>query len=66
MADIAFAVSLSIGPPPLAIVADKAYDSRATRQAITGEGALAVIPTRRTTRNPIPYDTTLYAQRKIA
>jgi hypothetical protein len=52
--------------PPLAIVADKAYDSRATRQAVTDEGALAVIPTRRTTRNPIPYDTKLYAQRKIA
>jgi transposase len=51
--------------PPLAIVADKAYDSRAIRQAVTDEGALAVIPTRRTTRNTIPYDTTLYAQRNI-
>ena len=33
--------------PPLAVVADKAYDSRRARQQIKDEGALPVIPSRR-------------------
>jgi len=32
--------------PPLAIVADKAYDSAHIRQMIADEGALAVIPSK--------------------
>jgi transposase len=32
--------------PPLAVVADKAYDSRKARQQIKDEGALPVIPSR--------------------
>ncbi len=51
--------------PPLAIVADKAYDSRAIRQAAADEGALAVIPSKRTARRPIPHDENLYAMRNI-
>jgi transposase len=51
--------------PPLAIIADKAYDTRAIRRAAADEGALAVIPSKRTARNPIPHDETLYAMRNI-
>jgi transposase len=34
--------------PPLAVTADKAYDSNAARQQIKDEGALPVIPSRST------------------
>ncbi len=34
--------------PPLAVTADKAFDSRKVRQQITDEGALPVIPSRET------------------
>jgi transposase len=33
--------------PPLAITADKAYDSRKVRQLIKDEGALPIIPSRK-------------------
>lgn len=51
--------------PPLAIVADKAYDSRAIRQKIRDEGALPVIPSKINARNPVPHDKNLYAMRNI-
>ena len=50
---------------PLAVVADKAYDSQAVRQAIRDDGALPVIPARVTARNPQPHDERLYKLRNI-
>ena len=37
---------LDTSNPPLAVVADKAYDSQKVRQQIMDEGALPVIPSR--------------------
>lgn len=51
--------------PPLAVVADKAYDSRTVRQAIADDGALPVIPARRNAKTPIPHDERLYRLRNI-
>lgn len=50
---------------PLAVVADKAYDSRAVRQAIRDDGALPVIPARVTARNRQPHDERLYRLRNV-
>jgi transposase len=50
---------------PLAVVADKAYDSRAVRQAIRDDGALPVIPARVTARNQKPHDERLYRLRNV-
>jgi len=50
---------------PLAVIADKAYDARAIRKAITDEGALAVIPSKITAKIPIPHDLNLYRMRNI-
>ena len=51
--------------PSLAIVADKAYDSRKIRQQIADEGGLAVIPSKGNARQTIPHDTGLYRQGNI-
>lgn len=51
--------------PPLAVVADKAYDSRTVRQAIADDGALPVIPARRNAKNPVPHDERLHRLRNI-
>ncbi len=56
---------LGHGTPPLAVCADKAYDSRAIRQAICDDGAIPVIPCRATNKKQIPYDTRLYRERNI-
>jgi transposase len=50
---------------PLAIVADKAYGSKAIRQQIADEGALAVIPSKSNAKTPTPHDPNLYAMRNI-
>ncbi|WP_120633760.1 transposase [Ruegeria sp. EL01] len=50
---------------PATIVADKAYGSKAIRQAIADEGAIAVIPTKSNARIPIPHDPGIYAQRNL-
>ena len=50
---------------PLAVVADKAYGSRAIRQIIADDGALAVIPSKSNARDPIPHDAGLYKMRNI-
>lgn len=50
---------------PLAVVADKAYDSQAIRQAIRDDGALPVTPARVTAKNPPPHDERLYRLRNI-
>ena len=61
----AFGAFLDWDRPPLAIVADKAYGSKAIRQSIADEGPLAVIPSRSNARVPIPHDPNLYAMRNL-
>jgi transposase len=51
--------------PSLAVVADKAYGSRAIRQRIADDGALAVIPSKSNAKKPIPHDKPLYKMRNI-
>jgi transposase len=51
--------------PPLAVCADKAYDSQHVRQAIRDDGAVPVIPYRSNNKNPKPYDKRLYRERNI-
>ncbi len=51
--------------PPLAIVADKAYGSKAIRQKIQDEGALPVIPAKSNEQNPAEHDKNLYAMRNL-
>ncbi len=50
---------------PLAVIADKAYGSRAIRRLIADDGALAVIPYKCNARKPIPHDAGLYKMRNI-
>lgn len=50
---------------PLAIVADKAYDSQAIRQAIRDDGAMPVIPVRITAKRQQRHDRRLYRLRNI-
>ena len=50
---------------PLAVVADKTFGSRAIRQLIADDGALAVIPSKSNAREPIPHDAGLYKMRNI-
>src|SRR5882724_2780185 len=50
---------------PLAVVADKAYDSRKIRRSIRDEAALPVIPPGSKDKFQHDYDTNLYAQRNI-
>ncbi len=61
----AFGAFLDWDEPPLAIVADKAYGSRAIRQSIADEGALAVIPSKSNARVQVPHDPDLYAMRNL-
>jgi transposase len=49
--------------PPLAVCADKAYDSQHVRQAIQDDGAVPVIPYRSTAIKPKPYNKRLYRER---
>ena len=51
--------------PPLAIIADKAYDSKKIRQAIADEGALAVIPSKSNRKIPVDHDKPLYRMRNL-
>ena len=59
------ALSSRLTALPLAIVADKAYGSKAIRQAIADEGALAVIPSKSNAKVHIPHDPDLYAMRNL-
>jgi len=51
--------------PPLAICADKAYDSKHVRQAIRDDGAVPVIPYRSNAGHPQPYNKRLYRERNL-
>lgn len=51
--------------PPLAVCADKAYDSQHVRQAIKDEGAVPVIPCRINAKNQKTYNKRLYRERNL-
>ncbi len=61
--DILAAPALIEGMTPQAVMADRAYDSSAFRQAIARLGAEAVIPSTRSRKTPIPHDPVLYRLR---
>lgn len=61
--DITAAPALLDGQEGRAVLADKAYDSKALRDQIAGMDALAVIPSSRSRKLPIPHDATLYRHR---
>ena len=45
------------------VIADKAYDNNALRQALAEAGMAAVIPSKRDRKVPIPHDTKAYRTR---
>ena len=51
--------------PPLAVCADKAYDSQHVRRAIKDDGAIPVIPYKSSAKHPKPYNKRLYRERNI-
>lgn len=51
--------------PPLAVCADKAYDSQHVRQAIRDDGAIPVIPYKSNAVNPKSYNKRIYRERNI-
>jgi len=61
----AFGAFVHWNHPPLAIVADKTYGRKAILQAITDEGALAVIPSKSNAKIHIPHDPDIYAMRNL-
>lgn len=61
--DITAAPALLDGQEGYAVLADKAYDSKSLRDRIAAMGALAVIPSSRSRKLPIPHDATLYRHR---
>jgi transposase len=61
--DIVPAPALLEGVQGGAVIADKAYDSNALRQFIADAGMIAVIPSTRSRKVAIPYDTALYKLR---
>jgi transposase len=61
--DITQAEALIEGSAGKYVIADRAYDSRALREAIEVTGAIAVIPPNPTRKHPHSYDPTLYRLR---
>ena len=61
--DILAAPALIEGMAPQAVMADRAYDSSAFRQAIAHLRAEAVIPSTRSRKTPITHDPVLYRLR---
>jgi len=47
------------------VLADKGYDSNAFREVIASKGAEAVIPPKRSRKEPIPYDKDVYKERNL-
>lgn len=50
---------------PRALIADKAYDANALREALEAAGAKAVIPSTATRARAIAYDKQLYKKRNL-
>lgn len=63
--DITQAPALLDGQTGAAVLADKAYDSKASRTVIADMGAEAVIPSNRSHKIIIPHDATAYKCRRI-
>lgn len=61
--DVTQAPALLHGHDGGAVLADKAYDSKALRAIITDMGAEAVIPSNRSRKVAIPYDAAIYKLR---
>ena len=61
--DFTQAEALLVGFAGKYVIADRAYDGRALRQAIAATGAVAVIPPNPTRRQPHSYDPALYRLR---
>lgn len=61
--DILAAPALVEGFTPVAVMADRAYDSNAFREIIAQAGAEVVIPSTRSRKTPIPHDPVLYRLR---
>ncbi len=61
--DITQAPALLQGQSGNAVLADKAYDSKALRETIAGLGAEAVIPSNRSRKIIIPHDECVYKHR---
>lgn len=61
--DILAASALIEGFTPVAVMADRAYDSNAFRQVIAQAGAEIVIPSTRSRKTPIPHNPVLYRLR---
>lgn len=61
--DITQAPALLAGQSGTAVLADKAYDSKALRTIIADMGAEAVIPSNRSRKIMIPHDTATYKHR---
>ena len=59
------AEALMGGLPAAVVMADAAYDSDKVRQAITGKGAVAVIPNNPSRTRKHPFDKALYAERHL-
>jgi transposase len=57
--------SLMFDALPLAaeLIADRAYDNNGLRAALAERGITACIPSKRSRKQPIPHDETLYRQR---
>jgi transposase len=47
------------------VLADKGYDSNAFREVIAAKGAEAVVPSKRSRSEPIPYDKDAYKERNL-
>ena len=52
-------------PPSAELVADKAYDSQPLRDWITSRGTAPVIPPRKNSRRPHPYNKAAYRARNV-
>ncbi len=52
-------------PRNAVLIADRAYDSKAFRNALAERGITACIPSSRTRKIPIPHDERLYRQRNV-
>ena len=50
-------------PPAATLIADRGYDSRWFRQALTARGIEACIPSSKSRKLPFAYDKALYRQR---
>jgi transposase len=65
-ADVSQADALITGVPAEVVIADKGYDSQAVVERIEGQGAEAVIPSRKNNKEQRVYDRERYKDRNLA